>query len=211
VGNVMRALPALLKDLDWTPRHLVHVGAHEGQEMPFYREAGIPQITLVEPIPELAARLRREHPDTAVHQCACGGMPGREQLHVMARTNLSTLVQPQHVDRVTKRITVDVQRLDDLAPDADAAVIDAQGREIDVLAGAPWGSLRMVVVETCTVDDPTMAAPHDEVVAVMAGRGFTAAACWVRDYDWVSKWGRGPGLPSRGGEVRDVVFCRESP
>ena len=31
----------------------MHVGAHEGQEMPFYREAGIGQITLVEPIPAL--------------------------------------------------------------------------------------------------------------------------------------------------------------
>ncbi|MEU3945456.1 FkbM family methyltransferase [Streptomyces sp. NPDC029526] len=209
MANVMRALPALITDLGWVPQHLVHVGAHEGQEMPFYRQAGVPRITLIEPIPWLAESLQHEHPDAVVHQCACGGAPGREQLHIMARTNLSTLVPPQRVDRVTKTITVDVRRLDDLAPDADAAVIDAQGREIDVLAGAPWDSLRMVVVETCTVDDPTMAAPHDEVVAVMAGLGFTAVACWVRDYDWVSKWGRGPGLPQRGGEVRDVVFYRE--
>lgn len=209
MANVMRALPALLGGLGWRPEHLVHVGAHEGQEMPFYRQAGIPRVTLVEPIPWLAKRLHHEYEDAVVHQCACGGAPGREQLSIMARTNLSTLAQSQRLDRVTKTIDVDVRRLDELTPDADAAVIDAQGREMDVLAAAPWGSLRMVIVETCTVDDPTMAAPYDEVCAFMAGRGFTEVDRWVRDYDWVSKWGRGPGLAPRGGEVRDVVFYRE--
>lgn len=205
----MTAFPGLLKRLGWTPQHLVHVGAHEGQEMPFYREAGIPRVTLVEPIPWLAERLHREHPDAVVHQCACGGEPGRAELHIMARTNLSTLQAPQDVDRVTKTIDVDVRRLDDLAPTADAAVIDAQGRELSVLVAAPWDSLRLVIVETCTVDDPTMAAPYEHVVSYMATHGFTEVDRWVRDYDWVSKWGRGPGLARRGGEVRDVVFYRE--
>ncbi|WP_406200143.1 FkbM family methyltransferase [Streptomyces sp. NBC_01017] len=209
MANVMRALPALLKGLGWTPQHLVHVGAHEGQEMPFYREAGIPRITLVEPIPWLAEQLHREHPDTVVHQCACGPTNAWTRLHIMARTNLSTLATPQKTDRVTRTIDVDVRRLDELAPDADAAVVDAQGLELDVLKAAPWDSLRLVIAETCTVDDPTMAAPYDEVSAFMTGRGFHEADRWVRDYDWVSKWGRGPGLAQRGGEVRDVVFYRE--
>lgn len=211
MGNVMRSLPALLERLGWTPQHLVHVGAHLGEEVPFYREAGIPRITLVEPIPSLAARLHREHPDAIVHQCACGSVPGREQLHIMARTNLSTLATPQDVDKVADTIAVDVRRLDDLAPDADAAVVDAQGRELDVLSAAPWASLRMVIVETCTVDDPTMASPYGETSAAMAEHGFFEADRWVRDYDWVSKWGRGPGLAPRGGEVRDVVFLRDAP
>lgn len=208
MGNVMRALPALLKELAWTPQHLVHVGAHEGQEMPFYREAGIGQITLVEPIPALAARLHSEHPDTVVHECACGSKPGREQLHIMARTNLSTLAPPQDIDRVADTIDVDVRRLDEIAPTADAAVIDAQGRELDVLAAAPWPSLSLLIVETCTVDDPTMASPYTDVANLAASHGFTEVARWVRDYDWVAEWGRGRGLAPRRGEVRDVVFYR---
>ncbi|WP_129307994.1 FkbM family methyltransferase [Streptomyces sp. L2] len=209
MANVMRALPALLQQLGWTPQHLVHVGAHEGQEMPFYREAGIPRITLVEPIPALAARLHREHPQAIVHECACARTPGRARLHVMARTNLSTLAAPQRGDRLADTIDVEVRRLDDLAPDADAAVIDAQGRELDVLSAAPWDSLRMVIVETCTVDDATMAAPYGETSAVMAERGFFEVDRWVRDYDWLNRWARGPGQAPRGGEVRDVVFYRQ--
>ncbi|MFM9675776.1 FkbM family methyltransferase [Streptomyces brasiliscabiei] len=209
MANVMRALPALLKNLDFTPTELVHVGAHEGQEVPIYREAGIPNVTLVEPIPALAARLRAEYPDAIVHECACGGEPGREQLHVMARTNLSTLQAPEAGDRVAEMIEVDVRRLDDLAPTADAAVIDAQGRELSVLVAAPWKTLRLAIVETCTVDDPTMAAPYEHVVSYMATHGFREVDRWVRDYDWLNRWARGPGHAPRGGEVRDVVFYRE--
>lgn len=209
MANVMRALPALLKNLGFTPTELVHVGAHEGQEVPIYYEAGIPNITLVEPIPALAARLRAEYPDAIVHECACGGEPGREQLHVMARTNLSTLQAPEAGDRVADTIEVDVHRLDDLAPTADAAVIDAQGRELSVLVAAPWKTLRLAIVETCTVDDPTMAAPYGHVVSYMHTHGFREVDRWVRDYDWLNRWARGPGQAPRGGEVRDVVFYRE--
>ncbi|MBQ0974558.1 FkbM family methyltransferase [Streptomyces sp. RK31] len=208
MGNVMRALPALLKELDWTPTHLVHVGAHEGQEMPFYREAGIGQITLVEPIPALAARLHQQYPDALVHQCACGPTNAWSRLHIMARTNLSTLAEPQAIDRVADTIDVDVRRLDEIAPTADAAVVDAQGWELDVLAAAPWPSLSLLIVETCTVDDPTMASPYRDVANLAASHGFTEVARWVRDYDWVSEWGRGRGLAPRRGEVRDVVFYR---
>jgi FkbM family methyltransferase len=204
----MRALPDLLRQLGWTPTHLVHVGAHEGQELPYYREAGIGQITLVEPIPALAERLHREHPDTVVHQCACGPANAWSRLHIMARTNLSTLAPPQTVDRVTDIIDVDVRRLDEIAPTADAAVVDAQGWELDVLSAAPWPSLRMLIVETCTVNDPTMASPYTDVANLAASHGFTEVARWVRDYDWIARWGRGPGQPQRGGEVLDVVFYR---
>ncbi|MBE4783914.1 FkbM family methyltransferase [Streptomyces caniscabiei] len=209
MANVMRALPALLKNLGFTPTELVHVGAHEGQEVPIYYEAGIPNLTLVEPIPALAARLRDKHPDAIVHECACGAAPGREQLHVMARSNLSTLAAPQRGDRVTETIEVDVRRLDEIAPHADAAAIDAQGRELDVLAAAPWQSLRLVVVETCTVADSTMASPYKDVVELMQAHDFREVDRWARDYDWLNRWARGPGQAPRGGEVRDVVFYRE--
>lgn len=209
MANVMCSLPALLKNLGFTPTELVHVGAHEGQEVAIYREAGIPNLTLVEPIPALAARLRAEYPDAIVHECACGGAPGREQLHVMARSNLSTLAAPQRGDRVAETIEVDVRRLDEIAPQADAAVIDAQGRELDVLAAAPWQALRLVVVETCTVADSTMASPYKDVVELMQAHGFREVDRWVRDYDWLNRWARGPGQALRGGEVRDVIFYRE--
>ncbi len=207
--NVFEAFPALVQRLGNPPLHLVHVGAHEGQEMCFYRAAGVGRITLVEPIPHLAARLHRRHPDTVVHQCACGSATGTARLTVMRHTNLSTLQEPQPGDGVDRVINVDVRRLDDLAPDADAAVIDAQGCELDVLAGAQWSSLRLLIVETSTVDDPTMAAGYGDVSVLAARHGFYEFDRWSRDYDQVNAWARGPGQPRRGGEIRDVVFVRE--
>jgi FkbM family methyltransferase len=213
VANVFRAFPALLDRLGVEPRHLVHVGAHEGQEVPFYREAGIRRVTLVEPIPELAARLRVEHPDATVVEAACGSAERRAVLHVPRRSNMATLATPQKADGRTSRIEVQVVTLESVqaaaVPPPDMAVIDAQGRELDVLAGADLAALELVVVETCTVDDPTMASPYRDVATVMAGAGFVEAERWVRDYDWVARWARGRNQTGRHGEVRDVVFVKK--
>lgn len=212
MANVFGQFPELIRAVGRVPRHLVHVGAHEGQEVPFYRAAGVPRITLVEPIPQLAARLSiayRRRGDVQVVTAACGSEPGRAQLHVMKRTNLSTLEQPGRRDRVDHTLTVDVRRLDELAPGADAAVIDAQGRELDVLAAAPFESLHLVIVETSTVDDATLASPYGAVSEFMTARGFREMTRWVRDYDWLNRWARGPGQPRVGGEVRDVAYVRD--
>lgn len=40
-----------LAELGLRPRHVLHVGAHLGQEVPHYRAAGIKRIRLVEPTP----------------------------------------------------------------------------------------------------------------------------------------------------------------
>jgi FkbM family methyltransferase len=186
----------------------VHVGAHQGQEMPYYRAADVGRVTLVEPIPELAHQLHTRHPDVVVHQCACGSAAGRARLHLMQHTNLSTLQTPSSEDRVTGFLEVDVRRLDDLAPDADVAVIDVQGRELDVLEGAPWASLRLLIVETCTVPDPVMAADYGEVSLLAARHGFYEFGRWCRDYDQVNAWARGEGQAARSGEIRDVIFTR---
>jgi len=207
--NPFAAFPALCLRYG-RPAHLVHAGAHAGQEMVFYRQAAVPRVTLIEPIPELAAQLRTAYPEATVVECACGAAAGRAVLSVTRPSNMSTLGAPEE-RLVERRIDVTVRRLDAVAPDADAAVVDAQGLELKVLAGAPWRSLRMVIVETCTVDDPTMASPHEEVAAAMASQGFAEVERWVRDYDDVNRWARGAQMPPRSGEVRDVVFVREAP
>ncbi|WP_304452908.1 FkbM family methyltransferase [Nocardiopsis sp. YSL2] len=214
MGSVFRSFPELVSRLGLDVRHLVHVGAHQGEEMPYYRMAGVGHVTLVEPIPRLVAALRRTHPDATVIEAACASTPGRARLHIPRRTNMATLATPQTTDGRTRAVDVEVttlahiQAAAEVAP--DAAVIDAQGRELDVLDGADLASLDLVVVETCTVADPTMASPHRAVVERMAAAGFTEADRWVRDYAFVARWARGPGQPAPGpGEVRDVVFTRE--
>jgi FkbM family methyltransferase len=207
--NVFHAFPDLIARLGVDPRHLVHVGAHEGQEMPYYQAAGFRRITLVEPIPALAAQLAADWPDAEVVQVACAERAGRETLHLMRRSNMSTLAAPDHRDRITGSIPVDVRRLADVAPGANVAVVDAQGLELDVLRGANLELLDLAVVETCTVVDPTMADLYEHVVAFMAAAGFVEVDRWVRDYDRVHRWARGRAS-RRAGEIRDVIFARES-
>jgi FkbM family methyltransferase len=214
VSDVSDRLPGILTDLDITPRHLVHVGAHEGQEVPAYLGIGIPRITLVEPIPELAAALRDRYaatPAVEVVECACADAGGTATLHVMQWTNMSTLLPPAPRDHLARCVTVQVRRLDEIAPDADVAVIDAQGAELDVLRAAPWDSLELVVVETCTVDDPTVAALYGDVIGFAESVGFVEIGRWVRDYSEVDQWARlRDGVQVEPGEIRDVILARRT-
>jgi FkbM family methyltransferase len=187
---------------------LVFVGAHEGEEVDGLLAAGVKRLTLVEPIPLLAAKLRVKFPNVEVIECACSDRTGVATLRVMARTNMSTLLRPNFGDDVTSVISVPTRRLDDICPDADAAVIDVQGHEMAVLAAAPWDTLRLVMVETLYgVEDAALSPPYDTVVEFMAGKGFTEIARLTRDYDYIQKWAYGR-TTSTGAEVRDVVFTK---
>jgi len=207
MGTVFKDFPALLEDLGIEPLHIIHVGAHQGEEMPFYKEAGVSRITLVEPLPLLAAGLRDRFPEANVIQVACGKEEGTATLNIMSRTNLSTLVDPTEDDKVVRKIEVPVFRLADIQEDANIAVIDAQGLEIEVLRAAHMDRFDLVIVETCTVDDRTIAAPHDATVAFMEDMGFVPVNTWSRDYQWIARWGRGQATRTKG-EVRDVAFVK---
>jgi len=201
-SEIREAVAAVLVEL--RPAHLVHVGAHDGEEVAHYRAAGVDRITLVEPIPELAARLRQRHPDATVVEAACSDVDGTAVLRIPARTNMATLVDGLE----GREVRVATRRLDGIAPDADVAVIDVQGHEYAVLSAAPWESLRAVVVETCTVEDPTLSPTYESMVEYMAGRGFVEVAHFPRDYDWIQRWAFGRKTET-GAEVRDVIFIRE--
>lgn len=212
MANVFHQFPALLTELDVEPRHLLHVGAHEGQEVPYYRQAGIEYLTLVEPIPDLATMLRLEHPDARVVEAACGTTDGWAELHIPRLTNMATLQDPQPQDGPTRVIPVPVVTVAELQAETDPQpnmlVVDAQGRELDVLRSAVLDGVDLVVAETVTVPDPTMAALYGEVSAYMLNAGFVEHTRWERDQDWVAEWARGRGQPRTGGRVLDVVFVK---
>lgn len=200
-------LPALLDRLGVEPRHVVHVGAHDGEEMPYYQSAKFGKITLIEPSPEHARRLKMKWPDVEVIEAAAssGAKSGKVNLYVMPVSNMSTVVESQFAPLQT--IPVKQVRLKDVARSANVAVIDVQGAELDVLKGADLSRYDVVMVETTTVPDPTMASTYDEVTAYMTGHGFEVVEYWVRDYQWVANWGR-KRRPSTPGEVRDVIYRR---
>lgn len=203
-------LPDLLKRLNVEPRHVVHVGAHDGEEMPFYEAARFGKITLVEPMPDKAQVLREKFPKAEVIQAAAtaGGME-TVALRVMSVTNMSTIVVSGK-DAPVGTINVPAITLADIAPTANVAVVDVQGAELDVLHGANLGQYDIVMVETSTVEDATMASNFDDVTDYMAEQGFRVEEYWVRDYQWVARWGR-KRHHREIGEVRDVVYVRCAP
>jgi FkbM family methyltransferase len=193
----------------YAPQHLVHVGAHDGEEVPGYLTAGIPRITLVEPLPHMAASLRARYADeprVTVVEAASASAGGTAVLHIPAKTNMASLIAlPGHT------IEVPTRRLDEIAPTADAAVVDVQGAEVDVLDAAPWETLRLVMVETLDgVDDPALSPPYTAMVEYMTGRGFRQVARLTRDYDWIQRWAYRRETAT-GAEVHDVVFAKNPP
>lgn len=210
--NPFEALPALLDRLGVRVEHVLHIGAHLGEEVPFYRTAGIRHFTFVEPQPECAGQLRAAFPYAAVVEAACGAAAGRAALSVNEIGTSSTLADPHPGDRITRSVPVDVTTVAAVASqDADLLVVDAQGLELDVLkgAGGRLQGFKVVICETCTVPDRTMASLHDDVVAFMEEAGFRVAAVWERSYTEIARYVRRCAAPDREGErVNDVVFVR---
>lgn len=194
-----RRLPAVLRELDVTPRHVIHVGANLGQEVPDYARAGIRRIDLVEPDPDTAARLRgivdklpRDlYPDVRVLKIACGPVAGAGTLRRSDGADVwSTLaVSPlPHGRAVTSEVIVPVVPLSEVQADADMAVIDTQGTELEVLRSADLSRLELVVIETHGTDDPgAHAAPFDATVDHMATQGWAPVWQWMHERQ-TSRW-----------------------
>lgn len=206
--NILNNLPRVVAERGMNQPRVVAVGAHEGQEVPIYREF-TSDITLIEPIPELAEHLRDTFPDCNVINAAIGPEPGTMKFRVMHPTNVSTLAKPQPGDRVTRTIDVEVTTLENLELLPDLLVVDAQGLELDILETTDLSRIEMVVVETCSVHDPTMASHHPEVTMYMNSKGFYIHDKWNRDYRGVHQFARGFRPEDGGSEfISDVVFVK---
>jgi FkbM family methyltransferase len=201
------AFPRLLARLGVEARHVVHVGAHDGEEMPYYESAKFEKITLVEPDPALAHQLRAKWPYVEVIEAAVGlRKHDAVPLYVMPVSNMNTVIATG-LDAPKSIVNVKMVRLRDIAKDANVAVIDVQGAELDVLKGADLTRFDLVLVETSTVPDTTMASTYSDVTDYMISQGYEVVEYWTRDYQWVAKWGRKRHHKDVG-EVRDVVYAR---
>jgi len=212
VANVRTKFPELLRkcrDERGISGPIAHVGAHDGEEVPLYREAGVrdEDIYLIEPIPEKAEALRAKYPNAHVIQAACSNFDAKATLNIGERTNQSSL-NKHPADRVSRTIEVEVKPLRLLVPDAVIAVIDAQGHEFEVMTMMPQ-SVRLIVVETSPVEDVSLASEFEDVDFLARSMGFTKAEEWKRDYAWLFKWCRGTAAPAdASGDVLDVVYVR---
>jgi FkbM family methyltransferase len=176
----MDALPGLMAQHGVQPRGVVHVGAHKGEEVSLYRRLGFARIVLVEPHPTLADELR-QLAGVEVVQAACGAQTGTATLYVTEKTMQSSLLPPVR-KTVQDRVTVPVRRLADITDHkVNVAVVDVQGAELDVVAGADLGRLDLVILEAHTRLRYEGQPTAQEVVDAMRGRGWRQVAEYWHD------------------------------
>jgi FkbM family methyltransferase len=174
------ALPDLMAQHGIQARGVVHVGAHLGEEVPTYRRLGFARIVLVEPHPTLADELR-QLAGVEVVQAACGAQTGTATLYVTEKTMQSSLLPPVR-KTVQDRVTVPVRRLADITDHkVNVAVVDVQGAELDVVAGADLGRLDLVILEAHTRLRYEGQPTAQEVVDAMRGRGWRQVAEYWHD------------------------------
>jgi FkbM family methyltransferase len=173
------------------PAAVVHVGAHEGQEVASYLAAGARRIVLVEANPQHAASLRERfgsRPEVRVVECAAGAEPGTAQLYLHTSrsgdtqsASLLDLAELGEVGtvRTAGAIEVEVRTLDDIAAGepCDLLVVDVQGAELLALKGAT-ALLRSVRAVICEIELRPLyeGAPSEAAVAeLLAGAGLERA------------------------------------
>ena len=179
------------------PRGVIHVGAHEGQEVESYLACGFRKILLIEANPELAAGLHarfRDRPEIAVHTFAAADVDGELALHI--HTSRSGSVEPASILELKdfkkyvttlhtpRTVAVRGRRLDsfvaeeriDLA-DYNLLTVDVQGAELKVFAGAGGvlAAMQGVLSEVNVIEMYDGGAVEPQIVEFLAGAGFRRA------------------------------------
>ena len=127
--------PSLLARLCRPNDVFVDVGAHIGQVIAAVRH-NCPNARIVafEAMPEKVAWLIRKFPTVTIHCCALSDQPGEAEFFVnLSQSGYSSLAEQQGKVR---RITVAMERMDELLDRADLIKIDVEGAELGVLRGA---------------------------------------------------------------------------
>jgi FkbM family methyltransferase len=178
-------------------RGLVHLGAHEGQELPAYRRIGAFPIALIEAHPEIHSRLAAimaDHVDVTTVHAAVSDREGPMTLHVVANDQCNSLLPIGTLGRllpnIIERATIEVpgRTLDSLfaewrasgaaIADANVLVSDIQGAELMALQGGRsiLPQLDAVVLEVSFDDLYTGCAQVEEIDQFMSGAGFSRVA-----------------------------------
>jgi FkbM family methyltransferase len=156
--GIMRHLAAKLRRFRIPTLGVIHVGAHEGQEVDSYARAGFRHQIWIEPQPDAFAALAARLPDSGrsgpvrAFNLAIGDQPGTATMHRLGnnRGMSNSLLPPklhltEHPDLpLAGTIDVPVDRLDNLLArerldpaNFSLLVADVQGYELHVLRGAP--------------------------------------------------------------------------
>jgi FkbM family methyltransferase len=180
----MIKLAKLAKDLGVSPRGVIHVGAHEGQEASDYDE--LKQL-YIEPIPSLAKLLRDKGLD--VLEVAVSNYTGTSDFYITDFDQGSSLLLPlEH--SIQNKITVNVDTLENVVPDSspyNCLVIDVQGAELDVLKGTKVKKFDLIICETNSRERYFGSPVHEDIVGYMKDNGFKLSKFFSHSKDNVIK------------------------
>jgi len=189
-GNREPDLGALMTNHRLSPRGIVQVGAHAGEEVASYLALGFERILLVEAHPTLAADLAKRYagePRVAVAARAISDADGMVDLHLASSTVSSSILSIKRHAEVfpdiseTAQIRVPAQTLDGLLADRryaanafNIAVIDIQGAELLALRGATslLQQLEGLLVEINFAELYENCAQIEDIDDFLVARGF---------------------------------------
>jgi len=192
-------LHQLKKSTIFNPNGVIHVGAHDGAELPFYRSLGLTKIYLFEPQLKYAQLLRKRYGRdrrVEVFSDALGSSATHSEIFTEIegspnRSASASLLRPkQHLqdfDYVQFNLAspdlVSVSTLDSFGiVDADLLVIDTQGYELEVLKGAlqTLAHVKWIIFEYWTNEAYEGNPTEQELLSFVAAHGFLPV---LKSYD----------------------------
>jgi FkbM family methyltransferase len=187
-------LPTLFGQHGVTTRGIIHVGAHECEELPTYLKLGAKHVLLVEANPILAERLRgraKMVPEVTVAHCAVNDVDGPVDLHVLSKDESSSILplklHQKFYPSVVENEVIQVPglRLDRLmeslaldAGDFNVMCVDVQGAELRALRGADktLEAIDAISVEINFAELFTDCAQVEDIDNYLGDRGFDRVA-----------------------------------
>ena len=201
-------LPGLLAELGLPADGVIQIGAHAGQEIEALTRCRFRRLVMVEPNPDhfpaLATALRLHHaaaglpPPPGGHRpreivrAAAGRVRGRTTLHITEYDQQASPLPPLPPMVVVREVAVDVIPVREIQHGCNVLVIDAQGAELDVLAGADLVSLDLAVIEGSTRARYRGGSTVRSIADHMRRRGWRPVARWpharpdVVDVAWLA-------------------------
>lgn len=201
-----RQLPGLMDRLGVAPVGVVQVGAHTGQEVPALVRCGFRRLVMVEPNRDHSAALARElgrhlsgrpepeggHSSQEVVMAAAGRERGTATLHVTEHDQQASLLPPLAPLSVTRLDTTEVIPVREVQHGCNVLVVDAQGSELEVLAGADLDRLDLAVIEGSAEARYHRGSTQQAIAAYMQAGGWRLVANWtharanVADMAWLA-------------------------
>ena len=185
------------------PRHgLIHIGAHNAQELPIYKKFGIQNILWIEADSthqNVILKNIQKHPGSKLALFAASDVNGKATFHVTSNGGQSSslLELKEHLRahpnvRETGTKTVDQRRLDDfleenpLAHLTNVMVLDIQGAELMALKGSveTLKNIDAIVTEVSCTELYKGCALIEDLDAFLLKHGFRRINTLVNGFSW---------------------------